>query len=151
MPRDHKMGHCGKLSLLAMLLFFNGCRTTDSSDLSQEPVAPSQDRLAGHRLLKWYKADNSSVTVRFPHAIFQDGSGRYWVGNGIVWLRTTKGKTRGPTLVWRLSDGESVTYNRLHKVVTVGYGSDPRPFFRTTFAFLMEQGGARCRESLSPV
>ena len=77
------MRHFGKLTLVVMLLFFDGCSPTDSADSNQNPDAPNQTRLAGYRLQKWYKADNSAVTVRFPHAIFQDESGRYWVGNGV--------------------------------------------------------------------
>jgi len=77
------VGHIGKFSFVAMLLFLFGCRLIHSSELSQEPAKPSQAQLAGHQVLKWYKADDWTVALRFPGAIFQDDKERYWVGNGI--------------------------------------------------------------------
>lgn len=74
--------HLKEVSLVAFLLCLPGCSATISSDLRQETVTTSQGQLAGHQVLKWYKADESAV-VRFPGAIFQDESARYWVGNGL--------------------------------------------------------------------
>jgi ligand-binding sensor domain-containing protein len=74
--------HLKEVSLVAFLVCLPGCSATISTDLRQETVTPSQGQLAGHQVLKWYKADESAV-VGFAGAIFQDESGRYWVGNGL--------------------------------------------------------------------
>ncbi len=66
------------ISLVVMSLSSVNCGATRSSDLSQR-VEPAEARLAGRPISKWHKAEE----IRFPSAIFQDGSSRYWVGNGI--------------------------------------------------------------------
>ena len=71
------------LALVIAFLSSTDCGTTHSSEFNQRAAEATERQLAGHSVVRWHKPNNSGAAITFPSAIFQDGSARFWVGNGI--------------------------------------------------------------------
>ena len=120
--------HLREVSLVAFLVCLPGCSPTCSSDSRQETATPSPGQLAGHQVLKWYKADDSAV-VRFPRAIFQDESGRYWVGNSLGLSNYDESRN-----IWNNIGSETFGW-RSRGIEQIAESSDRRLWIRSTPLF----------------